>query len=338
MPARWIYVGFAIATACGGTHQGKTSDVPAPVASAPSPPPPPVPHDRAKKLVTTATACLVGELWIDAEGDATTAAQRSGTAHLCAAVVREVVGQDDPAQIEALRMLDDAITRPLAAKVKELAAADGLDDAHAAALDRLEAAVVAASREVASARRASAKLRAEIENIKSDRRKRVARERIALRLSATEATAASTLRTATALDALLRLPDEGEPLDAHTAGLVLALVRVRAAQDLPRHMKLYTAAPPLAAVFGVATPPLPIRTTDRLKPGAWQAYVTAVAKSCGHPVAGTTAAPEREQTAWNGVIAGFADRLQAERPKVQSPDLAAIVDSAIARTRPAGAN
>ncbi len=329
MRARWIYAVFAMAAACGGAEHPATHEPPAATVNASAPrPAPPAPHDEAKKLVATSVACIVGELWNDAEGDAATAAQRAGIAHVCASVVRSVTGEEDPAQIEALRMFDVAITQPLAKKVKELAAADGLDDARSAALERLESSVVAAARESANARRAAAKLRADIEKLASDRQKRAARDRVALRLTVSEAPAAAALRSASALDALMQMPDEGEGRGAHAAGLVLALVRVRAAEDLPPHMKLYVAGPALAAVFGVPPPPLPTRRTDRLKPGAWLAYATAVAKACGHPVALATPPKEREPAAMSGILAGFSDRLQTEVPQLQDPDLAALVRAA----------
>jgi len=332
MRARSIYAVFAIAAACGGAKQAPPESAPIESASA-APAPPPAPHDRAEKLVATSTACLVGELWNDAEGDAATAAQRSDTSRVCASVVRDVVGQDDPSQIEALRMLESTITVPLESKVKELADADGLAATEAASLARLASGVVAAARETANAGRAAAKMRADIEKLSSDRQKRAARERVASRLTTAEASAAATLRAASAIESLLRMPDDQAARGAHAVGLVLALARVRAAHDLPRHIKLYVAGPPLAAVFGVPTPPLPDRTADRLKPGAWLSYSTAVAKACGHPLAPTTPAAEREQAAWAGILAGFADRLEAEAPNVKNPDLAALVRAAADRAK-----
>ena len=335
-----IYAVFAIAAAaCGGSDKGAAAPR-EPVATASAiakAPPAPTPHDRAEKLVASSTACLVGQLWNDALGDDATAAQRAATSRTCADVVRTVVGQDgpaDPAQIEALRMLESSIVQPLEAKSKELAASDGLDAAHAQALAQTLSAVVAAAREATSARRAAAKIRADIEKLGSDRAKRAARERIAARLGASDAASVPALRAASALGALLGLPEGDTSSDAHAAGLVLALVRARAAQDLPRHIKLYTAAPAMSAVFGVPMPALPDRPAARLTPGAWIAYLTAVAKACGHPVPPRTPAKEREQLAWNAVLAGFADRLEAAQAHVKNAELAGIVSSAAASVRP----
>ncbi|HEY1960447.1 MAG TPA: hypothetical protein VGH28_32775 [Polyangiaceae bacterium] len=332
MRARRICAVFAIAAACGGTRHPAPASVPAETAST-VPAPPPLPHDRAEKLVASSTACLADQLWNDAEGDAATAAQRSETSRLCAEVVRAVTGQEDPGQIEALRMLEPSVTEPLVNKVKDLAAADGLDATQSTALERFASNVIAAARETANAGRAAAKLRADIEKLASDRQKRAARERVAARLTATEAAAAASLRSASALETLLRMPDDQAARGSRATGLVFALARVRAAHDLPRHMMLYVAGPPLAAVFGVPTPPLPDRASDRVKPGAWLAYATSVAKACGHPFPSTTPPAEREHAAWTGILAGLADRLEAEAPDVKSPALAALTTAAAARAK-----
>ena len=97
-------------------------------------------------------------------------------------------------------------------------------------------------------------------------------------------------------------------------------------------MKLYTVAPAYAAIFGVQPPPLPQNAKDRLKPGAWLAYVTAVAAACGHPVPDTAKKPkEREPLAWAGVLAGFADRLKADQPQIKDAGLAEVVKFVIER-------
>ena len=326
MPVARIAV-LLLAAACGGSGDKPAPAAPTPSTSAP-PVPPPKPKDRAQKLAMTAAACFVGQVWVDARSDAATADERSATSRQCKDLVRGAVGSEDPSQIEALRVYDATILVPLESKVKELADEDGLDDAQTAPISRFETAVVAAAREATNARRAAAKIRGDIEKIKSDRVKRAARDRVATHLSASEAAVVATLKNATALDALARMADGPFANDAHASAIVLALARARAAQDLPRHMKLYTAGPALAAVFGVPTPPLPDRTRDRLKPGAWVAYLEAVAKACGHPVDASAAAKDRESLAWNAVLAGFADRLDAAAPDVKGQGLATTVRAA----------
>jgi len=235
-------------------------------------------------------------------------------------------------KVESLKMLDATMTDPLVAKVKELAQTDGLDEAHAASIEKLASSLVAASREATAARRAAAKLRGDIEKLRSDKEKAAARDRDADRLSADEASVAGVLRAGTALDALVKFSGPDFATDAHAIGTLLALSRVRAAQDLPKHMKLYTVAPAYAAVFGVAPPPLPERTKDRLKPGAWLAYVMSVASACGHPVDPSAKKPkEKEALAWSGVLAGFADRLKTDQPQIKDDGLADAVKSAIER-------
>jgi hypothetical protein len=251
---------------------------------------------------------LLGGLWADADGD--TAERRASTARRCASVVRIVSGQDDPVKVESLKMLDPSMTDPLVAKVTDLAKTDGLDESHAASIEKLAKALVAAAREATTARRAAAKVRGDIEKLRSDREKAAARDRDADRLSAEPELAT----------------------DAHAIGTLLALSRVRAAQDLPKHMKLYAVAPAFAAVFGVAPPPLPERAKDRLKPGSFLAYVTSVASACGHPVDASVKKPkEKEALAWKGVLAGFADRLEADAPQLKDEGLRDAVKAAISQ-------
>ena len=229
-------------------------------------------------------------------------------------------------KVEALRMLDPSITDPLVAKVKELEASESNGE-----VTKLASALVATAKESASARRAAAKLRADIERLKTDKEKTVARERDADRLSADEANVVGALRTGTGIQELAHFSGAYES-EAHATAVLFALSRVRAAQDLPKHMKLYTVAPAYAAIFGVQPPPLPQNAKDRLKPGAWLAYVTAVAAACGHPVPDTAKKPkEREPLAWAGVLAGFADRLKADQPQIKDAGLAEVVKFVIER-------
>jgi len=244
-----------------------------------------------------------------------------------------VFGADDPTKVEALRVLDASLTDAFVAKVKERAYADGVDDAHAGALDKLATAVVAASREAAAARRAATKIRADIEKLKTDKDKAAARDRDAERLSADEAANVPMLRASAGLGALVNMPND-YAADAHAIGVMMALARVRAGQDLPKHMKLFAVSPAYAAVFGVALPVLPERPRDKLKPGTWLNYVMQVAKECGHPVPDTaTTSREKEALAWSGVLAGFADRLRADETQIKNADLRAAVAGVIERLR-----
>jgi hypothetical protein len=276
--------------------------------------------------VIATASCLLGSLWAETEGESGSAAspqetakeRRAATAKHCSSVVHAMTSEDDPTKVEALRMLDASITDPLVAKVKELDAPNG-------DLEKFATALVTTARESAAARRAAAKLRADIERIKSDKEKAAAHERDADRLSADEANVVGALRAGAGLTELAHYSGSYAS-EAHAAAVLFALSRVRAAQDLPKHMKLYTAAPAYSAIFGVQPPPLPDRAKDRLKPGSWLAYVTAVAAACGHPVPDTAKKPkEREPLAWAGVLAGFADRLKADEPQIKDAGLADVV-------------
>jgi hypothetical protein len=314
------------ALACGGHEPTTTTTPPAASSSASIVTPPPPPKASAHDLVIETASCLLGPLWSEAEGEAgeTAKERRAATAKRCASVVHAVTSEDDPMKVEALRMLDASITDPLVAKVKELDDQDG-------ELAKFASALVATARESAAARRAAAKLRADIERLKTDKDKAAARERDADRLSADEANVVSVLRTGAGLDALARTSG-AYASEAHAAAVLFALSRVRAAQDLPKHMKLYTVAPAYSAIFGVPPPPLPQNAKDKLKPGTWLAYVTAVAAACGHPVPDTAKKPkEREPLAWAGVLAGFADRLKTDAPQIKDAGLAEVVKLVVDR-------
>ncbi len=323
-----FFVSMCGALACGG-HEVPQATPPATASAVVvAPPPKPSAHD----VVIATASCLLGPLWAEAEGESGGAAsppetakeRRAATAKRCASVVHTVTGEDDPMKVEALRMLDASITDPLVAKVKEL-------DDEKGELVRFASSLVATARESASARQAAAKLRADIERLRNDKEKATARERDADRLSADEANVVAALRSGAGLDSLAHYSG-AYASEAHAAAVLFALSRVRAAQDLPKHMKLYTVAPAFAAIFGVQPPPLAEHAKDKLKPGAWLAYVTAAAAACGHPVPDAAKKPkEREPLAWAGVLAGFADRLKADEPQIKDAGLAEVVKFVIER-------
>jgi hypothetical protein len=293
-----------VGLSCGG---GGDKAAEHPVASASASLSPPAPKaDDPYEVVIAAASCWLGGLWGEAEGEEGAADRRASTARRCMQVVHALVEQDDPVKVESLRVLDQETTDALVTKVRELTHGEG-------PLEALVSAIVAEAREAAAARRAATRIRADIEKLKTDREKAAARERDADRLSADEAAAAATLRAGSALDALVKLPAGDYAVDAHAIGVLFALTRVRAAQDVPKHMKLYTVAPAFSAVFAAPPPPLPEHAKDRLKPGTWLSYITRVAAACGHPVPDTAKTPrEKEALAWSGVLAGFVDRLDAD--------------------------
>ncbi len=321
-----------LVTACGGEARVEN---PAPMTSAAGvAAAPPRETDTAYKLIVASAACWLGGLWSEAEGESGAAERRTGTARRCAEVVRAVSGEDDPSKVEALRVLDPSITDALIAKVQERAQADGKGEADTLALEKFAANVVAASREATTARRGATKIRADIEKLKTDKDRALAHERDADRLSADEASALPPLRASAGLERLLHDSVGDYAPDAHAIGIMLALTRVRAGQDLPKHMKLYTVSPAYGAVFAVKPPPLPEHARDRLKPGTWLAYVMNVAKACGHPVPDTAhTAKEKEALAWSGALAGLADRLEADESQIKNPDLLEAVHGAVQRLK-----
>ena len=158
----FLFISILGALACGGHERSPT---PPPAASSSAPvvvvaPPKPTAHD----IVIATASCLLGPLWAEAEGE--TSERRAATAKRCASVVSTVTSEDDPTKVEALRMLDASMTDPLVAKVKELDEPNG-------DLARFASALVATARESAAAKRAAAKLRADIERIKNDKDKAI---------------------------------------------------------------------------------------------------------------------------------------------------------------------
>jgi hypothetical protein len=288
-------------TGCGGSKNDARRAVPV-VGDGDASTPTRAPSETGYDVVIAAASCWLGGLWGDAEGEEGAAARRAGTAKRCMQVAHAILGQDDPMKAEALRVLDPSSIDELVAKVKELSHDD-------VSLDAFATAIIAEAREAAAARRAASRIRADIEKLKSDKEKRVARERDADKLTADEASVAPALRAGSALDALVKLADHAA--DAHAIALMFALTRVRAAQDLPMHMRLQACAPVFSAVFGVA-PPVPKR-------GAWLATITQTAKACGHPVPDSAKTPrDKEAAAWAGMLTGFAERLEGDEAQVKN--------------------
>jgi len=334
-----LSIATSLVFACGGNEN--PPQTPTPTSSATVPPAssgagttgtePSAPGDSAYSLLTTATGCWLGGLWGDAEGEVGAAERRAGTERRCGKVVHAMLGKDDPSKIEPLRALDPGVTDALLAKVQELAKADRLDAAHADGLKQLGTAVVTAARESATAHRAAAKIKADIEKLKTDKEKQAARDKDADKLSADDAAAVEPLKAGAGLAAMLKLEVGDYTKDAHAIGVLLALGRVRMSRDLPKHMKVYTVSPAYSAVFGVQPPAVPDKANAALKPGTWLTYVVDVAKAAGHPVPDTAKTPkEREPLAWAGVLTGFADKLKADQGLIKSPELGEVVNHAIA--------
>jgi hypothetical protein len=313
------------ALGCGGTPKPTAHEAPATTASVATPPPPK--PDDPYDIITAAASCWLGGLWSEAEGDEGAAERRAATAKRCLQAAHALSGQDDPLKVESLRVLDASTTDELVAKVKALAPNDP-------SVGSLAAAVIAAAQEASAARRASSRIRADIAKLRSDKEKANALERDADRLGADEANLVPALHEGAALDALVKLSAGDHTTDAHVLALLFALTRVRAAQELPKHMRLYTVSPTFAAAFAVPPPQLPEHAHDKLKRGVWLAYVMRAAAACGHPVPDTAKTThEKESLAWTGVLAGFADRLEADAAQLKNPDLALVTRGVAARLR-----
>ena len=337
--------GLTLATslfaACGGESNPPPQNPPpttsasvAPAASSAAPTTeatPTPPGDQAYTLLTTATGCWLGGLWGDAEGETGAAERRAGNERRCGRAIHLMLGKEDPAKIPALRALDPALTDELLAKVLELAKADRIDAAHTDGLKKLGVAVSIAARESVLAHRAAAKIREDIDKLKTDKEKQSAREKDASKLSADDAAAAGPLKAGAGLEALFKLEVGDYTKDAHAIGVLLALGRVRVSRDIPKHMKVYAVSPAYQTVFGVQPPAVPDTANAPLKPGTWLGFLVDVAKAAGHPVPETAKTPtERESHAWAGMLNGFADKLKADQGLIKSPELGEVVNHAVA--------
>lgn len=271
----------------------------------------------AYTFLVGAVGCWRGGEWASAEGEKAGPERQMAVQARCADVGKMLSGTAD-AKVEQLRALEPAVTDTIPAKVGALAKDDKLDQAHTDGLVKLATAVISAEREALLARRASEKVKGDIEKMKSDKDKDAAREKDADKLSADEAATAGQLKPAAALDALMKLDAGDYTHDAKAIALLIGISRADHARGLPKHLQLFAIQGAFKTVFGVAAPAGTDDPTAKLKPGTLLTYVTDVAKAAGHPVPDTAKTPqERFRFAWSGLTAGFADKIKAEQPQTQ---------------------
>src|SRR6185295_15738264 len=85
------------------------------------------------------------------------------------------------------------------------------------------------------------------------------------------------------------------------------------AGKLPKHLKLFAVAGPYKIVFGVE-PSIKMDEPRPIRPGTWLGFEVQTAAAAGHPVpAATTDLKEQAKQAWEGILAGFADRIKAQQ-------------------------
>jgi hypothetical protein len=278
----------------------------------------------AHGLVIEAAACWLGPVWGDAIGeprkDRVAFARRQ-----CEELVGRVWGVGNAAgagRSEQLRALDPATIAELARAVDAAARSDS-EHSRRTQLVALVRALADAERELLWARRAA-------ERIKVDLADAHGGQSASDRLTADERTAVEPLGAAKALYDLHNLRASAYTGDAHALGVMLALERLQIAQGLPRRLRIVAVAPAFRVVFAVA-PPLSDETNRPVPAGAWLDYLKAAAAAAGHRVPPTAELPkEQNLLAWAGVLAGFAEDLRADQPRV-SRSLYALIEGTAKR-------
>lgn len=320
--------------ACGGGGDTKPAITPttttttasaAQSVSSAAPTPPGPPGQTAYGFVIGVAGCWLGGSWAEAEGDATKAERQKAVQERCADVTKMLTGTPD--KMEQLRALEPAITDTLAAKVQAYAKDDHLDAAHVDGLVKLMTTITTAEREALLSRRASEKIKGDIDKLGTDKDKQAAREKDSEKLTADEVATVAQLKPTAALEALMNLQAGDYSHDGKAIALLTAIGRIDHARGLPKHMKIYATGGVFKLVFGVTPPPVAEDATAKLKPGTWLAFLTDVAKAANHAVPDTAKTPkEREPFAWAGMIGGFSDKLKAEQPQTQG-ELANVLTS-----------
>ncbi len=293
--------------------------------SAASPPPPRLGATSAQgggahDLVLQAASCWTDGLWSDALGE-TGDARLGGIERRCDELLAAGGVTPEQQRYYPLRAVEPYVVNVLAARVRELAAADPEQAPHAAQLEALLRGIADAARENVDARRAADVVKDDVEGQpEPDAR------------AADKVAAAARLRDAESLDALFHLDAGPYTADAHAVALLLALDRMEIARGLPKHLKVYAVGGALHDVFGVPAPAVSDRTAAPIPSGTWLRYLTEVAAAAGHPVPADAHDPQnREPLAWTGVLEGFADRLRAQEAHVGRGPLATVEQSVAQR-------
>lgn len=287
----------AAAVACNAKTTGGVNLAASPpavaVTGAPDPAasaqPPPSSDDAARGWAYAAIGCWIGGPYseaLGAIGDERTLAD----SRRCRAVVTGPLGgkDDDEKAIAAVRAMDEGVVK----KVHDALAAATKDAALVALLD----ASAAATREAMMARRAAEALR------RDDLAKDAAKSAEELKTQTNALTARDALSKLASLQGAYAN-------EAQLFALILAADHVEAARGLEPRAKILAASPGFDVAFSA---PLPAGSMDA-KPGDWLTYVTAAAKAAGHEVKIDAKATthDREQAAFSGVAAGFADKIEA---------------------------
>ncbi|MBI2388820.1 MAG: hypothetical protein HYV09_04305 [Deltaproteobacteria bacterium] len=317
----WLHAWAIAAVACGGVQvepatapvaapekppptapAAAPSAAPAPSAKAWSPVDAPDP-EKAMRWSLAAIACFTAGTWDEARDAAGSAPSR------CGVLATEALGAkaNDDQALAAVRSLDAVAVARVVDAIERAAP----DDPHLPALIR---ATAEAAREAIAARRACEVLRKDLAA------KDAAKHDAHLQGSAAVLGAKEALARLDTLDA------GPHAALARTTTLVLAADHVESARGLAPRAKVVVAAPAFEVALAVPRP-------AKFEPGAWLSYVTAAAKAAGHPVKIKGTTHEREQAAFAGVAAGFADRFAALADMATTPEVKAVAAGYAKRLR-----
>ena len=262
-------------------------------------------QEEAHRLAVATAACWLGGQWSDAEGAADPTDRAAESERRCHDLVRRIYGSDDPVHYERLRALEPTEVSEVIARIQAVAGTDEVDAPREHDIATMLQGVANAEQEMALARRAGDK-------VKFD----VMVDRPRMKLTADEEAAVAPLRDGRAFDALLNVEAGDLTHEARAVALLIAEDRMKTANGLPKHLKVFAVEQPFFSVFRVPAPEVSADAKP-LKGGVWLQYLTTVAKAAGHPVPSSLQSlRDQELSAWCGTLTGLADRLRLESDQV----------------------
>ena len=124
------------------------------------------------------------------------------------------------------------------------------------------------------------------------------------------------MRESSAFNALLNLDAGDLTHEGRAVAILVATDRMKTANGLPKHLKVFAVEEPFVSLFRVPAPEVAADAAP-LKGGVWLSYLTTVAKAAGHPVpAKVGSLREQELSAWCGALTGLGDKLREETEQV----------------------
>ena len=257
----------------------------------------------ATELAVRATGCWLGGLWGDVDGK--DGEERASDARTrCKQVIEVVYQGTDSTKLEQLRAIDTHALLPLRQRIRELALTDSLDRTRVEAVLELFDTAAMAARESMEARRAAHRLLHDLRDEPD-------------MLPVDELPAVESFARVSALDTLLHVVPASLRSERRVVGLLVALDRSGESRALPVGLKPYLCAPVYASVFGTPAPDVPPAPEPPPAPGVWLQYLQLAAETAGHPAPPLVSRQRRAREAEAGILAGFADQLQASSAQLE---------------------